>query len=117
MNQYKRKRRKPGPIKMAAQLIVHHDFLHKVMKRNRATLLNATTKQINILVEIVYNLLNSKNIPLSGREIAILRPIHSRLLALSGASNADTARQMLFKLSKSQLSAFIIPALVATKLK
>ncbi|EFP13190.1 hypothetical protein CRE_08466 [Caenorhabditis remanei] len=50
---------------MAAQLIIHTDFLNKVMKQNRAAIRTATSKQINILVEIVFNMLNSKNIPLT----------------------------------------------------
>ena len=102
---------------MASHLILHHDFLHKVMRHNRSALLSATTKQVNILVEIVYNILNSRNIPLSSKEYSVLRPIHSKLLALTGASSVDTAKKILFKLTKTQIRAFIIPALVATKLK
>ena len=102
---------------MAAQLAVHHDFLHAVMKKKRTALSNATTKQINILVEIVYNLLNSKNIPLSTKEIRILRPIHHVLQTLSATKDADVARKILFKLTKTQFCSFIIPALEATKRK
>lgn len=102
---------------MADKLILHHDFLYKVMRHNRSALLKATNKQVNILVEIVYNILNSRNIPLTSKEFSILRPIHSKLLALSGAKSVDSAREMLFKLTKTQISAFIIPALVATRLK
>ena len=101
---------------MAAQLIIHTDFLNKVMKQNRAAIRTATSKQINILVEIVFNMLNSKNIRLSTREVNNLRPIHSTLVQLSRTNNIESARKILFKLSKTQLSSFIIPSLVAAKL-
>lgn len=53
---------------MAAHLIVHTDFLHSVLKRNRIAIRDASSKEINILVEIVYNMLNSKKYTIkSGR--------------------------------------------------
>ena len=102
---------------MAAHLIVHHDFLHQVMKNKRKSLVEANTKQINILVEIVHNLLNSKNIPLNSREVTILRPVQKLLEALTKCRDVDKAREILFKLTKNQLCSFIVPAFVATNLR
>ena len=102
---------------MAAQLIVHSDFFNKVLKQNRSSLRHATSKQINILVEIVFNLLNSKNIPLSASELEILRPIHTQLITLSRTNSVEAARKILYKLTKSQLTSFIVPALIATRLR
>ena len=101
---------------MAANLIIHCDFLNRVRKSNRSALQSATSKQINILVEIVYNMLNSKNIPLSTQEMNILRPIHTQLVSLTRTNNVEDARKILFKLTKKQLAAFIVPSLVATRL-
>ena len=102
---------------MAAQLIVHSDFLNKVLKHNKSAIRQANSKQINIVVEIVYNLLHSKNMPLSTREVSVLRPVHAQLTTLSRTNSVEEARKILFKLTKEQLSSFIIPALVATKLR
>ena len=101
---------------MAARLIIHSDFLHKVLRHNRNAIGHASARQINILVEIVYNLLNTKNIPLSASELELLKPIHPQLETLSRTGSVDKARKILYKLSKRQLAAFIIPALAATRL-
>lgn len=101
---------------MATQLVIHSDFLDKVLRHNRSSIRAASSKQVNILVEIVFNLLNSKNIPLSAREFDTLKPIHTQLTSLSRTNNVETARKILFKLSKNQLAAFIVPALAAAKL-
>ncbi|EFO94013.1 hypothetical protein CRE_22253 [Caenorhabditis remanei] len=85
---------------MAARLIIHSDFLHKVLRHNRNAIGHASARQINILVEIVYNLLNTKNIPLSASELELLKPIHPQLKTLSRTGSVDKARKILYKLSK-----------------
>lgn len=101
---------------MAAHLIVHTDFLHSVLKRNRIAIRDASSKEINILVEIVYNMLNSKNIPLNSKEYQILQPIHDQLITISRTNDVNNARKLLFKLSKKQLATLVIPSLIATNL-
>ena len=87
---------------MAARLIVHHDFLHRVLKNPKLAIQEANVKQVSILVEIAHNLVNSRNIPLSDSEIQILAPIRPQLIELAKQGDAEDARHLLYKLSQKQ---------------
>ena len=101
---------------MAERLIIHLDFLNKVLKK-RSLIAIATDKEVSILVEIIANLMKTKYVPLGKVELATLKPKIGLLARISKCRDVDVARNLLFKLKKSELKSIIIPALIATKLK
>ena len=95
---------------MSSRIRKHAAFLQEC-SQNKAILETATVKEIGILVEIVYNLLENDKFFITAQESKVLKPTLALLYSLSKERTPSRARELLRRLDNTQLCAIVTPAL------
>ena len=101
---------------MSSRLSKHSGFLFTCMS-DCTIIETAQIPQINILVEIIYNILNNDKLFLTCSERDTLKPILPLLYDISSIRSPDLAGRQLRRLSQDHIEAIIIPALTACNLQ
>ena len=100
---------------MSGRIRNHAAFLQECLQ-TKAAITTASVKEIGILVEIIFNLLENNKFYLTAQENRVLKPTLPLLYTLSKERNPIRARELLNRLDLSQLSAIVTPALSVAKL-
>ena len=94
----------------SGRIKTHAAFLLKVLK-NKSIIDKASNKQIGLLVEIIYNILNNNCVLLSNKEKGALHGKVVILEEISKIRDPESARRKLSGLNKTVLKCLIRPVL------
>lgn len=86
----------------------HIPFLNDVLD-DPEVVRHASFIQLEVLVEIVYNIVNNSDVLLSKKEVRILREHKALLTTLSRVRYPDEARKLLLKLPYDVIQSLIDP--------
>lgn len=91
---------------MSGRISKHSAFLYSCLK-NRELIEGVSASEIEILVEIIFNLLNNKKYFLTPPENLCLKPIIPLLIAISKTRSCAIARELLCDLSSRHLKTIV----------
>lgn len=91
---------------MSGRILSNYSFLLDCIK-NKALIHNCSFSQLEVLVEIVYNIISNNKVFLTNQECKTLKPVSNILREISINREQEEVRRLLVKLSQRQVKAII----------
>ena len=96
---------------MSGRVVRYHDFLRNVI-HDKTILKTASFEEIQLMIEIIYNIFKNTCVFLTKKEQDILLKNMCKLYPLITERDPDLGKELLLKLNKETIKSVVHPVLV-----